>query len=109
MTEQTFAEVKNFCVVCGEEIIDKRRLAKGAVTCTREHSKLRKKQQQALMEQKECKYCRRPSTPEQRTAFKRFRDLERRRPDILYPEAWERWKAENKDDVRAFAAWWTQK
>lgn len=85
MARKTWNEVKNFCVVCTEPI-DKQRVSRGAVTCTKECAKVRRDQQRALTDMKECRYCRRPSTPEEREAFKRFRQLEKRRPDLLYPE-----------------------
>jgi hypothetical protein len=35
-----------------------------------------------------CRYCRKPSTNEERAAYQRFRKLEKKRPDLLYPVEW---------------------
>jgi hypothetical protein len=92
MARQTYDEVTTHCVICTTEV-PKERLMRGAITCTKEHAKLRRAQLAAITDKKECRYCRRPSTPEEREAYKRFRTLERKRPDLLYPEAFEDWKA----------------
>lgn len=90
MARQTFSEFVNHCVVCGTTIPTDR-VKRGAVTCSKEHAKLRKAQQMALVDSKECRYCRRPSTPLQREAFKRFRRLEQKKPELLYPEQFAEW------------------
>jgi len=92
MARKTYDEVKTHCVICKAEV-PKDRLMRGAITCSKEHAKLRRAQLTAITDKKECRYCRRPSTPEEREAYKRFRTLERRRPDLLYPDAFEDWKA----------------
>ena len=103
MARKTFDDVKTHCVICTNEV-PKERLIRGAITCTKEHAKLRRAQLFAMMDKKECRYCRRPSTPEEREAYKRFRTLERTRPDLLYPEAFEDWKASGgTPTAKAFA------
>lgn len=80
------------CVICGDEVPKERRV-RGAITCTKEHGVERRNQLRALIDLRECRYCRHPSTPEERDAYRRFRVLESKRPDLLYPEAFEDWKA----------------
>ncbi len=100
---KTYDEIEVHCVLCGEDV-PRDRVMRGAITCTKEHAIERRKQQRAMKEQKECDYCKRPSTPEEREAFKRFRNLERKRPELLYPDAFEIWKADTgKTDPKAFA------
>jgi hypothetical protein len=94
MARKTYDDIKTHCVICTQEIATDR-VKRGAITCNKEHAKERKAQLQAMVDRKECRYCRHPSTPEQREAFKRFRKLEQRRPDILYPEVFEQWKIDS--------------
>ncbi len=103
MARKTYDDIKTLCIICGQQI-PKDRLMRGAITCSQEHAKLRRAQLQAIVDKKECRYCRRPSTPEEREAYKRFRTLERKRPDLLYPDLFEVWR-ETADDpsIEAFA------
>ena len=64
-----------FCVV-DKNPIPHSRVKLGSITCSTECAKKRRRQQMKLMEQTECKYCRRPSTPEERTRYKRWRAAE---------------------------------
>jgi hypothetical protein len=92
MARKTYDDVKTLCIVCGDEV-PKERIMRGGITCSKEHAKLRRAQLQAITDKKECRYCRRPSTPEEREAYKLFRTLERKQPHLIYPEAFEDWKA----------------
>lgn len=91
MARKTYDDIKTLCIICGADI-PKERVMHGAITCSKEHAKLRSAQLLAITDKKECRYCRRPSTPEEREAYKRFRTLERKRPDLIYVEAFEDWK-----------------
>lgn len=103
MARKTYDEIKIHCVICGDDI-PKDRIMRGGITCTKEHAAERRKQLRAMKEQKECNYCKRPSSPEEREAFARFRTMERRRPDLIYPEAFEQWKTETgMNSPKAFA------
>lgn len=52
-------ELNFFCVVCRGAIpVD--RAIRGAVTCTREHAKLKKQQMRDYRSSRTCKYCHRP-------------------------------------------------
>lgn len=77
MPRKTYDDVETHCVIC-KELVPKDRLMRGAITCTKEHAKLRRAQLQAITDKKECRYCRRPSTPEEREAYKRFRKFEQK-------------------------------
>jgi hypothetical protein len=92
MQRKTYDDFTTHCVICSVEVA-KERVMRGAITCTKEHAKERREQLRAVQDRKECRYCRHPSSPEERAAFSRFRTMERRRPDLLYPEAFEEWKA----------------
>lgn len=91
MARKNFADTPTLCVVCGDEVAMDR-AKRGAITCSPEHGKERKAQLAAWKDLKECRYCRQPATPEQQEAYKRFRQLESKRPDLLYPDEFEAWK-----------------
>ena len=101
-----------FCLMCGT-IVPKDRVKKGAVTCSPEHAKLRENALRSKRDATECRYCRRPSTLEERAAFKRFRKFETRTPHLLYPEAYEIWKAAQPDGspttTQDFAKYWNSR
>jgi hypothetical protein len=80
--------IESYCVV-DRQPIPSERIAKGSVTCSKECAAVRRKAQRTLQDERECRYCSRPSTPEERDAFRRFRRLEAKRPDLLYPQAFE--------------------
>jgi hypothetical protein len=68
----TLDQVRNFCVFDGK-LIPAERVKRNAVTCSKECAKAIERQRMLLMEQSECKYCRRPSTPEERESYKQWR------------------------------------
>jgi len=73
-----------YCVVCTDEIPAGRK--KDSVTCSPECSKARKDHFRSLIDNKECRYCNRPATPEERARY----------------AAWRRWeKAGIKDEQSA--------
>lgn len=63
--------------------IPKDRLSRGSVTCRRECYDARRKAQRAQSEDHECKYCRKASTPAERDAWKKWRQLEKKFPGFL--------------------------
>ena len=85
--------IKAYCVVCTNEIPEDR-VRKQSVTCKKECSDARRRAQRTLQDDRECRYCRRPSSPEEREAFNRFRKLESKRPDLLFPQAFKEFQAE---------------
>jgi hypothetical protein len=84
--------IPGFCVVCSRPIPSER-LTRGGVTCSKECTKTRRDAQRAQQDEVECRQCRKPSTPEQRDAYRRFHKMETKRPDLLYPEQFEAWTA----------------
>ena len=85
-----FSDVETHCIVCTTLVPPDRRKYK-AITCSDECAIKRKNSIRARQDLRECRYCRKPSTPEDRAAFSRFRKLEDKRPDLLYPQAFEAW------------------
>lgn len=68
----TLDQVRNYCIFDAKPI-PMERLKRNAVTCSNECAKAIERQRMLLMEQTECKYCRRPSTPEERESYKEWR------------------------------------
>lgn len=93
MARNMYEDVAVHCIVCGT-IVPEVRLAQGAITCTKEHGTVRANMLRARKDARECRYCRKPSTPEERAAFQRFRKFEAKRPDLVYPAEFEAWKAD---------------
>jgi hypothetical protein len=77
MARKTYDDIKTLCIICGDEI-PKDRIMHGAITCSKGHANLRRAQLQAITDKKECRYCRRPSTPEDRGEYKLFRKFEQK-------------------------------
>lgn len=111
------AKIKNkdkavHCVVCGDPV-PYDRVAQGAITCKKEHGADRANMLRARKDARECRYCHKPSTPEDRTAYIRFRRLERKQPHLLYPTDFQTWSAEQENPAHAtpelFANWWNEK
>ena len=67
------APLKEFyCVVCGEPISADRVLRR-AVTCTKTHATILKNERRKLRDLGRCRFCGRPSTPEERAEFAAWR------------------------------------
>jgi hypothetical protein len=97
-TSRAFVNMEGFCIVDAQPI-PKARLLKGSVVCSDRCLKVRQRALRTVQDQRECRYCRHPSTPEEREAYKRFRALEKKRPDLLYPEAFAAFRAECEAQV----------
>lgn len=74
--------IGGFCVVDGRPIAQDR-LSRGSVTCSKECYDLRRHAQRSQQDERECRYCRKPSTVEDREAFARFRRLEKKFPGFV--------------------------
>ena len=73
-----------YCIVCAEPVPEDRKRFK-ARTCSAEHQKTRAAYTRSLADRKKCRYCLRPSTPEQRglfTQWRRFNTYVRRAPAL---------------------------
>ena len=76
MPRNTFKELKRYCIVCQNQIPDERK--SDAVTCSPFCSKLRKDWQRARVDSVSCRYCQRPSTPEERERYMAWRRWEKK-------------------------------
>lgn len=78
-----------FCVICGNEIPQERLLHK-AVTCSKAHANALKNERRRLRDLVRCRFCNRPSTPEERAQFAAWRktlpQLKKGRPFKVKPE-----------------------
>lgn len=75
--------VKRYCVMCQEEIPHDRKW--DAVTCSPQCTLARKQYGRSRKDQSACRYCLKPSTPEDRERFK----------------AWSKWEKEHAGDEEA--------
>jgi hypothetical protein len=75
------------CVVCRNELPDSRR--KNAITCSPECTQKRKAYWFSKLDAKMCRYCYKPSTPEQRALFQQWR---RRPQNAEEEELFRRWR-----------------
>ena len=86
MRTDHFRNVERHCVVCANLIPSERKA--DAVTCSKECTKTRRRFLQSKIDQTECRYCRRPSTPEERARY----------------AAWKRWEKAGQSDEASAAA-----
>lgn len=77
MTGEELLNLPVYCSICTTPVPPDRKRHR-SVTCTPEHQALRSRILRAKQDQKKCRYCLRPVTPEQRSAFRRFAALQRR-------------------------------
>jgi hypothetical protein len=68
--------VVRHCVMCGNEIPTERKW--DAVTCSPECTKARRNYGRSRKDQAECRYCNRPSTPEERALFGMWRKWQKK-------------------------------
>jgi predicted nucleic acid-binding Zn ribbon protein len=64
------------CVVCATPIPSTRKW--DAITCSKECTAARKNYGRSRKDQTECRYCQRPSTPEERTRYLAWRRAEKK-------------------------------
>ena len=74
--------IAGFCVVDAQPI-PRERLTRGSVTCSKECAKIRREAQRAQQDEKECRYCRKPSTPHDRETYALFRRLQKKWPGFI--------------------------
>ena len=75
------------CVVCTNPVPQDKARRRG-VTCSKECADLRTRLLRLKVDNRECRFCHKPSTPNARKAFSRFRRWERENPNLAYPEQW---------------------
>jgi predicted nucleic acid-binding Zn ribbon protein len=78
MRKDAFSQITTHCVMCGTPIPKDR--PKQAITCSAECSLQRKNFRRSKQDARECRYCRRPSTPEERSRYLRWRKHEEKNP-----------------------------
>jgi|GEM_PF-3224858 len=91
MARTSYDDVVLHCLICTTPVPPERLRFK-AITCCEECATLRKNMIRAKHDGSACRYCRKPSTNEQRAAFQRFRKIEKKQPELLYPQEFEEWK-----------------
>jgi len=69
--KDTFRETQMKCVVCTTPIPETRKW--DAITCSKECTKIRKDYGRSRVDEKQCRYCQRPSTPEERDNYMAWR------------------------------------
>jgi hypothetical protein len=74
MRKDSFSGVQMKCVVCTKPIPTGRKW--DAITCSKECTKARRDFGRSRIDQRECRYCQRPSTPDEQTRYKRWRKWE---------------------------------
>jgi hypothetical protein len=87
MANEDLIDRKTFCVVCTKEVPTERTKFR-SVTCSEECTAIRQRLLRKRVDDRECRFCHKASTPTQRKAFSRFRRWEREHPDLAYPEVW---------------------
>jgi hypothetical protein len=83
---------KLFCVMCGTEIPEER-LKRRAVTCKEECAKERTRYLHRRTARRKCRYCMQPATPEEQSAFKRWRKKPATPEEQASYEHWRNWQA----------------
>lgn len=88
MAHEDLFGIQPKCVI-DSVIIPPDRLRFKSVTCSKECGDTYAKIHQKKRDDKGCKYCHRPSSPNARRAFRRFRKWERENPELARPVEWE--------------------
>jgi hypothetical protein len=77
------------------------RLKFKAITCSEECARLRKLSMRTRQDSRECRFCRKPTTPAEKASYQRFRKWEAANPDLAYPAQFKRWNAQWLADAYA--------
>ena len=72
------------CVMCKKDIPGDR--PRSSVTCSKECSIARKNFHRSREDKRACRYCQKPSTPEERLRYQRWRRWEKKHPELV--EEW---------------------
>lgn len=87
MANEDLVNRDTHCYICAKTIENGKDTPR-KITCSDECAKLRIRILRKRVDDRECRFCHKASTPTQRKAFSRFRRWEREHPDVAYPEAW---------------------
>lgn len=93
MRTDNYTDTPRYCVMDGKLIPPDR--PRMAVTCSKECTDARKDFRRSRQDARECRYCRRPSTPEERHRYLRWRKFEEKFP----PDASELSEAERAERI----------
>ena len=83
--KDSYSQNQMHCVNCTEPIPSTRKW--DAITCSPACTKARKDYGRSRQDQRECRYCLRPSTPEERARYKAWRKWEKQQAAIAAVEA----------------------
>jgi hypothetical protein len=72
------------CVMCPNKIPPDR--PRSSVTCSKECATARKNFHRSREDKRACRYCQKPSTPEERLRYQRWRRWEKKHPELV--EEW---------------------
>lgn len=86
-----FLELKTHCVVCTSPVPPER-LKYKAITCCDAHARERKLSMRAKQDSRECRFCRKPTTPAEKAAYQRYRKWEVMNPNLAFPAQFKRWQ-----------------
>ena len=87
MENKHLYKVEVHCVIC-TALVPTDRLKYRRITCSDACNKIRERQTRKRVDDRECRFCHKPSTPTGRRAFAKFRKWEREFPDQAHPELW---------------------
>lgn len=88
-----FFDVTTHCVHC-TTLVPPERLKFKAITCSEECARLRKLSMRTRQDSRECRFCRKPTTPAEKASYQRFRKWEAANPQLAYPAQYKRWLQE---------------
>jgi hypothetical protein len=97
LLRRTFEAAEGAAAQGRPQPIGDQRARYAAITCSSEHSAIRKASIRSRSDLRRCRHCQKPSTPIERAAFRRFRSLELTRPDLLYPVPFKQWQSTGGD------------
>lgn len=86
---RTVIDVNPKCTMCGNEIPADHPKRKTALTCSDACRDLREQWRRQKEDEKRCRYCLKPTSPAERSRYRRWRNLERKNPPLdvdLSPE-----------------------
>lgn len=87
MANEDLFGLEPHCTIC-TGIIPKERMKFRAVTCSDKCKTLWARLKRKKVDDRECLFCHKPSTPNARRAFAAFRIWQSKYPDLSYPNEW---------------------
>lgn len=101
-----FTKVKRFCVMCQREIPHERR--RDAVTCGKECQRGRMNYIRSRHDQEFCRYCSKPSTPEQRQSYMLWKKMDKQQR-ATSAAVQKQWSPEQRISFLAWKRRWEEK